>query len=268
MKNLIYQCWYGRMRPGVLASKKNMEAYAKSIGAEYRFDHDIVQAGKICDCPIYYEWLNPLLDKTFWDYDNVAIVDVDIFAVEDLRENLFDDMEDYEVGICEEPLQPKLRTEQVIGGCICNANDKLWLKYVKQKWNVDLPLDDKGRPKVYNAGMVVFSKAGLEKARKTWVPFQEYMDYIRSKGMKRFYWLDQNYAHAMLEVANMKWKELDTGWNSQIHYWGKGNPRPIIDLRNDATKFVHVQLRGADDWSEDELHRVTNQPINEWNVNR
>jgi len=266
MKNLIYQCWYGPMRPGVEASKKNMEAYADSIGAEYRFDHDIVQAGKVCDCPIYYEWLNPLLDKTFWDYDNVAIVDVDIFAVENLKENIFDSMEDYEVAICEEPLQPKLRTEQVIGGCICSANDKLWLKYVKEKWNVDLRLDDQGRPKVYNAGMVVFSKAGLKKARTTWVPFQEYMDYIRSKGMGRFYWLDQNYAHAMLEVANMKWKELDVGWNSQIHYWGQGNPRPVIDLRNDNTKFVHVQLRGADDYDEDQLFKIANNPQKDWNL--
>ena len=266
MKNLIYQCWYGPMRPGVEVSKKNMKAYADSIGAEYRFDHDIVQAGKICDCPIYYEWLNPLLDETFWEYDNVAIIDVDVFAVDGLSKNIFDDMEGYEVGICEEPLQPKLRTEMVIGGCICNANDERWLQVVKEKWGADLPRDEIGRPKVYNAGMVVFSKQGLKKARETWVPFQEYMNYIRSKGMARFYWLDQNYAHAMLEVCNMKWKELDRGWNSQIHYWGQGNPRPVIDLRNDNTKFVHIQLRGADDYNEEQLYKITNLEYERWKL--
>ena len=151
-------------------------------------------------------------------------------------------------------------------GSICNANDERWVQAIKEKWGVDLPRDEEGRPKVYNAGMVVFSKQGLKKARKTWIHFQHYMNYIRSKNIGRFYWLDQNYAHAMLEVANMKWKELDSGWNTQIHYFGQGNPRPVIDLRDDNTKFVHVQLRGADNYDEEQLYKITNLEQKDWKL--
>ena len=80
MSNLIYQYWQGPMKPGVIASTTLMKKYAKSIGAEYRFDHNITIAGKVVNVPIYYEPANPLIDASFDEYDNVALVDIDVFS--------------------------------------------------------------------------------------------------------------------------------------------------------------------------------------------
>ena len=109
MKSLIYQCWTGPMRSGTAASRDNMAEYAKRIGADYRFDKDPDVAVRICDVPIYYEPAIPWINLAeFAEYDKVMIVDMDVFAVEGLTENIFE-VPIGDVGICTEPLQPKMR---------------------------------------------------------------------------------------------------------------------------------------------------------------
>jgi lipopolysaccharide biosynthesis glycosyltransferase len=124
---------------------------------------------------------------------------------------------------------------------------------------VDLPRDEAGRLKVYNAGVVTFTRASLERARRQFVPFQRYIEAMRSAGLPRFYTVDQNYFHAMM-VAHLEYTELPARWNCQMHYLGdpKLPKRPIHDGRTPDAALVHVQLRGADDWSAEELHRVVN----------
>ena len=92
MKNLIYQYWQGPLKPGVQSSTKLMKAYAEKIGAEYRFDHNIQIASKTCNVPIYYEPANPLVDSSFDEYDNVALIDIDVFPVENLEEDADNDL--------------------------------------------------------------------------------------------------------------------------------------------------------------------------------
>ena len=41
---------------------------------------------------------------------------------------------------------------------------------------------------------------------------------------------------------------------------------PINDSRDAATKFVHVQLRGADYYSDEQLYHITNSARSEWKV--
>ena len=91
------------MKPGVIASTTLMKKYAKSIGAEYRFDHNITIAGKVVNVPIYYEPANPLIDASFDEYDNVALVDIDVFPVEGLTDSMFDLLDGEDAGICTEP---------------------------------------------------------------------------------------------------------------------------------------------------------------------
>jgi len=63
----------------------------------------------------------------------------------------------------------------------------------------------------------------------------------------------------------MQWSELNEDWNRYVHYLPEtSDPRPVNDTRTETTKFVHIQLRGADDWSEEKLWRVTNRPQAEW----
>ena len=45
-----------------------MKKYADKIGAEYRFDHNKIIAGKKVNVPIYYEPANPLVDDSFDEF--------------------------------------------------------------------------------------------------------------------------------------------------------------------------------------------------------
>ena len=60
---------------------------------------------------------------------------------------------------------------------------------------------------------------------------------------------------------------MENGWNSYIHYiLDENQNKKINDTRNKNTKFVHIQLRGADNFSEDVLWRITNRSIAEWGI--
>ena len=61
---------------------------------------------------------------------------------------------------------------------------------------------------------------------------------------------------------------MDYKWNSSVHYTPgtSGDNRPVTDLR-DNPNFVHIQLRGADNWNEDKIIRVTNLPVGDWKLN-
>lgn len=241
------------MRSGVEASTANMRAYAQRIGAEYRFDKDPNIAGRTCNIPVYYECLNPLLDDAFLKYDRVLSVDADVFAVEGLTQNIFDEPV-ADMGICTEPHQPIYR--QTLKGPICTARDEQWARVMLDRWGIEVPRVN-GLVKIYNAGVLLFTREGLLKARARFAPFQKYIDTTRHLG--KFYASDQHYIHGMM-VKHLEFTELDNEWNRYVHYVGSpdDNPRPIHDSRTKDTKFVHVQLRGADDWSAERLWQVVN----------
>ena len=265
MTNLIYQVWSGTLTEECRVSSRLMKNYAERIGAEYILDIDPNIASRYCDVPKYFEWLNPIIDDRFLNYDKILSVDLDVFPVENLSENIFE-QEINDIGICVEPFQGKSRASTTVGGCINKENDERWVQAVQNRWGGFFPRDEDGHLKIYNAGVVVFTHDGIKKARN-WVHFQEYIDYIRSCNLGRFYWVDQNYFHAMIcSDKNISYTEMDKGWNSQIHYirgplqsyYGK-----INDERNDKTKFVHVQMSGIN-WDESSLQQVVNKSMKEW----
>ncbi len=92
MKNLIFQVWSGNLRPGCEYSKELFENYADQIGAEYRLDVDPNIASQVCEYNMYYEWLNFMLDDSFLEYDNVMLVDMDVFPIEGIKENIFESL--------------------------------------------------------------------------------------------------------------------------------------------------------------------------------
>ena len=270
MKNLIYQVWAGELRPGCNYSQKLFKKYAKNINADYRLDIDPNIASKICDVPMYFEWLNPILDDSFLEYDNVLVVDMDVFPVAGLKQNIFEEFTKdriYDCGICTEPFQGKYRASFTIGGHINMANDEKWNSAVKKKWQIDMPRDSDNYLKVYNAGMVMFSKNGLMRARDKFPGFQVYIDYMRTKGIGRFYTVDQNYFHAMM-VRYLDYLEMDNGWNSYIHYTRGplGLTEPIYNSKTKDTKFVHIQLSGADYFSNDQIHKIVNYSQSKWDL--
>lgn len=263
MKNLIYQYWKGPMKPGVAASTALMKAYADRIGAEYRFDHNITIAGHVVNVPIYYEPANPLVSAEFDVYDNVALVDIDVYPVEGLDDSMFALLDGEDAGICTEPKQPYFRTIYNSGG-INSAIDKQWADRCEKRWGVKYPTDELNRPEVFNTGVVVISKAGLQKMKKTWPSFQEYVDNMQ--GFPRFYTLFQDYFSAFIHSSGFNLKRLPNEWNCYMHKVGAHPNAEIGDNRPYNAKLVHVMFRTADDWSASALHQVTNKPVNEWNL--
>lgn len=269
MTNLIYQYWDGPPRSGNTASSKQMKAYADRIGADYLFEDNPKWRNDLGKYSPHYGQFKVMYDPKFEKYENILFLDCDIFPVEGLSENPFENFT-ADLGICTEIWQPKGRSlPESMNSHINTKYDEIWAKAIKDKWGAIMPRTDEGLLKVYNTGVVLYSRKGIEKMKKTFIPFREYMDYITSKGLSGYYTCDQPYLHAMMFICNLDFVEMDYGWNSQVHYLGNHNtpsPRPVNDLRSSTTKFVHVQLTCADDFDEKKLWRITNLPVADWNI--
>ena len=270
MKNLIYQFWdsehyNSEMMSGVKASRKNIKQYADRIGADHLFEENppFLHNKKLA---LYYGSFNPIFREEFHEYDNVLFLDADIHAVEGLEESIFDGFNS-DIGLCVEPLQPKLRNETKVGK-INRHQDELWAKHVEQRWNITLPRTKEGLLKVYNSGMMLYSNKGMVKAREKFIPFAEYIDYVLSiKGLLEFYAADQNYIHTTMLASNMDYVEMDKGWNTFVTYHERDAQRVVYD-QDENTKFVHIQFRGANHFSEEEIWKVVNLPVEEWGMNK
>ena len=108
----------------------------------------------------------------------------------------------------------------------------------------------------------------MMQARNEWVPFQEYINYMRGQRLGRFYTVDQNYMHAMMCATKCDYSTMDNGWNHYVHeirgLLGLEHPHRINDSRDSWTRFVHCQLSGGDFFSDEKLYNITNKPIGEW----
>tara|TARA_B100000575_G_scaffold286945_1_gene284449 strand:- start:2004 stop:2666 length:663 start_codon:yes stop_codon:yes gene_type:complete len=86
MKNIILQHWSGRLGPLELASQENMEKYAKQCDAEYQ----LIRGNQ------FRLWLSPpcqkliMLDERFDEYEDVCMIDMDMFVVKNVKDNVFD----------------------------------------------------------------------------------------------------------------------------------------------------------------------------------
>ena len=269
MRNVIYQYWDGPITAGVKAGVAAMKQYAERIGAEYVFEDNPKWQTSLGKYSPHYGAFKPLFDKQYDDYDNILFADVDVFPVEHLAENVFDQFHnnpDIEVGICEEWKQPEIRTKVSIAG-INSHNDLLWANVVNKKFSINVPKTAYGLLRVFNSGVVLYSKAGRLKAQQRFMPFREYVSLIENSGLPSFYTCDQPYLHAMLDACSFKWTVMDYKWNSSVFYTPgtSGVKRPVTDLRDHAN-FVHVQLNGKLMMDADKLWRVANLPVEEWNL--
>ena len=109
-KNLIYQYWDGNILPGVKAGSENMKKYAERIGADYLFELNPRFVTNLGGFSPHYGSFKPIYDESFHVYDNVLYADTDVFAVDGLEENIFDNF-NVDMGICTEPFQPKQRSK-------------------------------------------------------------------------------------------------------------------------------------------------------------
>lgn len=268
MKNLIYQFWDNRQyagrvdMPGVRASWKSIKQYADRIGAVHMVEENPDLLHNLSSS-LYYGTFNPVYREEFLEYDNVLFLDSDICAVDGLEENIFEGF-DADIGICTEPLQPRLRARTKVGK-VNRQQDELWAKHVEQNWNITLPRTEEGFLKVYNSGVVLYSNKGMVTAKNDFLPFAEYINYVLSiKGLLPFYTADQNYLHTTLFASKTNFVELHNGWNTLVTYHEKNTKRIIYD-KDVNTKLVHVMgLYGVGHYSEEQLWKVANLPVEEW----
>jgi len=266
--NLIYQYWDGEVRDSCRAGVEAMREYAKIIGAEYIFDdnpnflktHFKYDFGKYSP---HYGAFRPIYDKFFDNFDKILFCDTDVFPIDGLETNIFDEFTG-EIGICNEPFQPKQRT--ITKGRITSQQDERWAKMVLETWGTEVPRTEDKLVEVFNTGMVLYSKKARIKARKEWIDPQTYVSLVRSKGLDAFYTCDQPYLHAMMFVCNFDVQRMNNGWNSYIHYTRDIHhaDRYLCDWRNEETKFVHVQFAGADNLDAETHWRIVNLPRDQW----
>lgn len=258
MKNLIYQYWKGTMPPIATHSMHNIKIYANRIGADYIFeDNPSFDGGPYSE---YYTAFKPVMCHDFDDYDNILFLDMDIFTVDGLEDSIFDQNVKH-IGICDEWHKEEIRTTR--HGNISTVNDIRWGNIAKEKWGAKVPLNSKGNPKIFNSGVVLYTREGIEAIRKHHISFKEYADAM--SGFPKFYSLDQNYLGVLIGMPGVTYTKLDDGWNSYIH-WGesKAQPRPVHDCRTEETKFVHMQLRGMKNESEDTYYKIVNDTVESW----
>ena len=138
---------------------------------------------------------------------------------------------------------------------------------VKKHYGVEVPRTDEGLVRVFNTGMVLYSKQGRLKAQKDFDKFDNYIRLVRNAGLDSFYTCDQPYLHAMMYAKGFDVQEMNNNWNSYVHGTRDihHEKRYIVDHRTSETKFVHCQFPGADNMNEEQLLRVVNLPREEWN---
>ena len=122
--------------------------------------------------------------------------------------------------------------------------------------------------RIFNTGMVLYSKEARLKARREFCDFKSYVDLMRRNPLVAFYSCDQPYLHAMMYGCGFDVQEMDNGWNSYIHYTKDiyHADRYMCDWRDENTKFVHVQFAGADNLDTKTHWRVVNLPQEQWNL--
>lgn len=263
MKCVIYQFWEGSITPGNQAGVDLMKEYADRIGVDYVFELNPSwpknapwSRSGLGKYNPHYGAFKPIYDKAYDNYDYILFCDTDVVP-RNKSENIFNEMlPNVEIGICEEHMQPDLRSQHSVGGGINSQNDLKWHNTIAQYYGNVMPKDSKGRHRVFNSGCVVYSKNGRKKAQEVFVDFREYITLMAKTGMPIFYQGDQNYLNAMLPRFN--WSIMDYKWNSQMFFkpGTSGDNRPVSDYTDKNTNFIHVQLRGADHFTMHKLKEV------------
>jgi hypothetical protein len=225
------------MPPGAQHSTELLRHYAPRVGAEYCLDVNDPVMGANAK---YFDRLRPLFDRFFDQFRLLLYLDMDIFPVRGLTENIFEEP-CADIGMCEEVGMPEYRDgrKKHING---NA-DRVWADLVEREFGSVIPRDEKGRVRVFNSGLIMWTRDGIEKARQCFVPVDQYIAAVKATNLSSFYAIDQNYMDAMVHMPSVNFTELSPEWNRQVHGKDDGT---TYDERTPETKFVHIQLSGAD----------------------
>lgn len=253
-RNLIFQFWQSRPVPaGALAGSAAMEAYAKMVGADYRCAWHQPWMDQFGVPARWFDKLRPAFDLSFADYGRVLVVDHDVFPVDGLTENIFE-LEVGDFGMCEEPDQPEIRGK-FPSSLFSTEGDRKWALFVEKKWGCRAPKDDKDRPRTWNAGLILFTREGMEKLRAIRPTPREYVAAVTAARLPGGVTTEQGYLNTLAFIPGVKFTPLPCGWNQMIHNLKDGT---IYDRRNHETKFCHIMFRAADHHDAEWHRRIVN----------
>lgn len=256
MKACVYSYWLSTpVLPGARAGAAAMAAYAKTVGADFRFDcHSPYMTRHGVDAR-WFDKLRPAYDPTFAAYDKVLVVDSDVFPVDGITANIFDEPCDG-FGMVEEPDQPAFR-ERFPSSLFSRTGDERWALFVRRAWGAMIPFDDHGRPRTWNAGVILLTRDALGAIPSLAVQPQGYVDAAKREGLPHGYTTEQAYLNLLAFSGWVRFTPLALEWNRQLHHLGDGT---TYDRRTADTKFVHVQFRGADHHDAAWHHALVNRP--------
>jgi hypothetical protein len=239
----IYQYWNGpTIGPVAQAGGKSMIEYAQQVLATYRFKRDEYYTRHLCRDTRFYDSTRPIWDDQFHIFNRVLYADMDVFAVPGLKANIFTEPL-MGFGMIEEPNQPAYREgrKKEING----RNDDRWAQVILDRWGIEAWRDAKGRVRTFNAGVILFSMAGMVQAKARFLSIPEYIRECARAGLPDFYGHDQNYLMAMAFSELVPFTELSLEWNRCIQPMDCGD---VYDARTPETKFVHVQCKPRHGW--------------------
>ena len=238
MKKLIYQYWKGKRPDYTHASEEMFRKYAEQVNADY-FLGDGRRINLKCLHKRYFAALMPLITDYFQDYDIILYVDMDVLPVPDLKKDIFALAEGH-IMMCEEICQPSLRAN--MQGKINLKNDLKWADTVESIWGKRPFTDNSGRPRVFNSGVVLYTKAGTNFLKKKLPNILRYQIAMKFRRLPKFYSFDQNYLNSFINLDGIEFKILPEIWNSQVfRYLDKFANVHLLDRRTDNTCFIHVQ---------------------------
>lgn len=252
--NCIYSYWLSKpVLPGAEYGAQCMSAYAKQVGADFRFDrHDPYMNRHGVDAR-WFDKLRPVFDPTFEQYEKFLVVDSDVFPVDGITANIFDEpVGDF--GMVEEPDQPAFR-ERWPSSLFSRLADEKWELFVSALYRCQIPQDAMKRPRTWNAGVILFSREGRATLRTIAPQPRDYVREAKRRGLPEGYATEQALCNTWAFLPGMNFTPLPLEWNRQIHALGDGS---VYDRRTPETKFVHVMLRAADHNDAAWHHRMVN----------
>lgn len=246
MKTLIYQFWKGSVPAYARLSARLFADYAKRHGADYRFDEnpDFFK-GKYSE---YYHALRPIYDDSFLAYDRVIFVDCDVYPKAAASADLLT-CDVGHIGMVEE-VAPEIREDRP--RWLNDRNDRRWAIVCAGIFRATLPRSSAGTARIFNSGVIVYTREGLQAARRHFPSLNVYSAVMRLVFLPRFYRLDQNYLGMACFRKGMEFTVLDHRWNRIVKARSLDENRLLNEPWGD-TEFVHWQVRDRRDYTESQI---------------
>jgi hypothetical protein len=133
-----------------------------------------------------------------------------------------------------------------------DRNDRRWAMLSGGLFRSRLPRFEDGRPRIFNSGVIAYSREGLIAARQNFPNITAYSAAMRLALLPRFYRLDQNYLGMACFRPGMRFTVLDQRWNRIVKAAALDENRLVRSAPGD-TAFVHWQVRNRRDYSQEQI---------------